>query len=98
MFCPSNARLQGVYIASDLRSYRGPVSSSRIANGFDFPIYLLGRLRGSSACLLFTCLDFSMRFFLCGGHCIFGTLGANGQIGELLGESLRHVFSPTLSA
>jgi hypothetical protein len=33
-----------------------------------------------------------------GGHCAFGILGAGGQIGELLGESLSYVFSQSSPA
>jgi hypothetical protein len=33
-----------------------------------------------------------MRLILGGGYCVFGILGENGQIGQLLGESLSHDF------
>src|SRR6266705_1932577 len=98
MLCAGNARLQGVHIGSDFRTHRRPVSNSRVANGLNFLIYFLCRLRGSSPCLLFARVDFPMRLFLGHGHCVFGILGANGQISELLGESLSHGFSPSSSA
>src|SRR6267154_1556857 len=98
MLCPGDARLQAVHVGIDFRSYRGPVSNGCVANRFDFLFHLFGCLRGSSTCLLFPSLDFSMRLFLGSGHCVFGILGANRRLSELLGESLSHVFSPSLFA
>src|SRR5216684_1815705 len=95
MLCVCNVRLQGVHIGSDFCSYRSPVSNGRIANGLDFLIHLLGRLRGSSTRLLLTCLDFILRLLLGGGHRVFGILSADGQVGELLGECLSHAFPPS---
>src|SRR6266853_2919711 len=96
MLCMGNARLQGVHVSSNFGSYRGPVPNGCVTSGLDFLFHLFGRLRGSSTCLLFACLDFIMRFLLGSGHRVFGILGANGQVGELLGELLSHVFSPSL--
>jgi hypothetical protein len=75
-----------IYIRSNFRPHRGPVSSGSVAGGLDLLVYLLGGLRGSSTGLLFACLDFSMRLFRGCGHCVFGILGVNGQISQLLGE------------
>jgi hypothetical protein len=86
MLRSGGARLQGVNIGGDFRSYRGPVSNGRVANGLDVLIHLFGCLRGSGTGLFFACVDFFMRLFLRGGHCVFGILSAGGQISELLGE------------
>src|SRR5712671_4566643 len=96
MLCPGDARLQAVHVGIDFYSYRAPVSNGCVANRLDFLFHLFGCLRGSSTCLLFACLDFIMRLLLGGGHRVLGILGANGQVGELLGEWLSHVFSPSL--
>jgi hypothetical protein len=70
----------------------GLVSNGGIASGLDHLTYLFGRLRRSGTGLLLPYLDFSMRLFLRGSHCVFGILGTNGQIGQLLGESPSRVF------
>src|SRR5260370_30599596 len=96
MLCQSDARLQAVHVGIDFRSYRGPISNGCVANRLDFLFSLFGCLRGSSTCLLFACLDFIMRLLLGAGHRVLGILGANRQVGELFGEWLSHVFSPSL--
>ena len=50
---------------------------------------------GSRTRLLLACLDFIMHLLLGGGHGVFGILSADGQVGELLGECLSHVFPPS---
>src|SRR5215467_12402957 len=90
-----NARLQGVDVGSNFGSYRSPVSSGCVAGGLDFLFYLFGCILGGGTCLLFARLDFVMRLLLGSRDCVFGILGANGQVGELLGESFSHVFSPS---
>src|SRR5215468_4809676 len=97
MLHSGSARLQGVYVGSDFRSHCSPVSSGGVANRLNVLFHLFGRLRCSSTGLLFACLDFFMRLFLGSGDCVFRILGADRQIGQLLGESLNHVFS-SLSA
>jgi len=89
MLCPGNACLQVIHVRCDFRSHRAPVSNGFVASGLDVLAYLLRSLRCSSTGLLFACLDFSMRLFRGCGHCVFGLLGANGQIGQLLGEWLN---------
>ena len=80
--------LQVVHVVGNLRLHGGPVSGRRVVCRLNFLIDLFDRFGRRGVRLFLARGDLVVRFLLGRVQCLFGTLGADRQVGELLGESL----------
>ena len=78
--------LQVVHVVGDLRLHSAPVSGRRVVRRFDFLIYLFDCFGRRGVRLFLARRDLVVRFLLGRVQCLFGTLGADRQVRELLRE------------
>ena len=83
---------QVVHVVGNLRLHGAPVSARRVVGRLDFSIDLFDRFGRSGMRLFPSRYDLVVRFLFGRIQCLFGALGADRQVGELLRESLGHVL------
>ena len=85
--------LQVVHVVGDLRLHGAPVSVRSVVSRLNLLIDLFDCLGCGRVRLLLSGDDLVACLLFGRIRCLFSALGANRQIGELIGESLSHLFA-----